>query len=195
MQLHLKFFPWVDFEPSFVWHRIIGLLHDIFSHNWLVHRQHIGLLSPYHSKRRNNLLRWNIINHCILILQNFDSKHGITKTKAFWLNILFHFIDKISSDGFILEKSFECQLEHLPFLDQELSFWMTCESNAGLCSTYILAVVIADWKLRIRALLITVVHNADVTATKCWTFLGVVRDGELCQVQSEFFAHVQRENK
>ena len=41
----------------------------------------------------------------------------------------------------------------------------------------------------------TVVNHADVTATEDGSFIGIVGDGKLCQVQCEFLSHVEGEDE
>ena len=79
-------------------------------------------------------------------------------------------------------RSFELDLEHFPFLHQELSLGVTREGETRLRTTDVLTVVVTDRELSIRSLLVPIVHDTDVTTSKDWTLVRVVGDGKLSQV-------------
>ncbi len=68
---------------------------------------------------------------------------------------------------------------------------MSGEGEARLRTADVLAVVITDGELSVRTLLVAVVYDAYVAASKDRPFVGIVGDGELGQVQVEFLPHVQ----
>lgn len=72
---------------------------------------------------------------------------------------------------------------------------MACESERWLRTPDVLAVVIADWELGVRTILVGVVHDADIAATEDRAFVGVVRDGKLGKVQGKLFSHVHWEDE
>ena len=43
-------------------------------------------------------------------------------------------------------------------------------------------IVVTDWELAVRFLLVGVVNDTNVTTTECWPTLWVTGDGELGQV-------------
>lgn len=67
---------------------------------------------------------------------------------------------------------------------------MSGEGEARLWTSDVLAVVVADWELGIRTFFVCIVDDADITAAKDGTFVRVVGDGELSEVEVELFPHV-----
>ena len=72
---------------------------------------------------------------------------------------------------------------------------MTWKSKAWFRTTNILTVIIADWELSVWSFFVACIHNADITTTEDRTFVGVVSDGELGKVKTEFFTHIQGEDE
>ena len=86
--------------------------------------------------------------------------------------------------------SFELDFEDLPLFCQELSFGVSSEGERALRGADVFAVVVADGELGVGALLIAVVHDADIAAAENGAFFGVVGDCKLGQVKVELLAHV-----
>ena len=78
--------------------------------------------------------------------------------------------------------SFEVYFEDLPLLGEKLTLWMARKCKAGLRGSNVLAVVVTDWEFSVRSLLVSIIHDADVTTTENRTLVWIVGYGELCQV-------------
>lgn len=76
--------------------------------------------------------------------------------------------------------------KNFPIFEQELSIRTSCQCLAGLWPTDVFPVVETYRELAPWLLLIGVVWNEQVTTTKNWSSLWVVRNRKLRQVQFEF---------
>jgi len=83
---------------------------------------------------------------------------------------------------YIRIQSFELHFKNLPIFNKILALRVARESERRFRTTYVFPIIVADWKLCIWSLLMTVVNNADITAPKNRAFVWIVRDCKLSQV-------------
>jgi len=93
------------------------------------------------------------------------------------------------------EWSLEIHSENFPLNRAKSPLYVSWKRHTGLRVPSILKVVVANWKLCIAFLNITLVYDTYVTASKNGTFLRIACHGKLSQVQTKPLFHVQRENK
>jgi hypothetical protein len=72
---------------------------------------------------------------------------------------------------------------------------MPREGLAGLGITGVLEVVVADREFSVRFLDIGVVYDTDVAAAEDGSLVWVAGDGELGQIETEFFPQIDREDE
>jgi hypothetical protein len=68
---------------------------------------------------------------------------------------------------------------------------MTSEGETRFRATDVFAIVITDGELCIGALFVAVIDDADIAASENGSFVWIVSDGELCEVEVELLTHVQ----
>ena len=73
-------------------------------------------------------------------------------------------------------------MKYLPLLCQKFPLRMPRKGERTIRRTYVLAVVVADWKLRIALFFVRFVHNANITATKYRTLLWIICYRKLNQI-------------
>jgi len=67
---------------------------------------------------------------------------------------------------------------------------MACEGKAWLGGTNVFSIVITDWEFSVGALFVSIINNANITATEDWSFIRIICDGKLSEVQVEFLTHI-----
>lgn len=72
---------------------------------------------------------------------------------------------------------------------------MASKCKARLRTTNILSIIVADRELCVRSLFITVINNANITATKYRAFIRVISNSKLSEIEVEFLTHIQRKDE